>query len=242
VPGAEAVHDWQLLKELAQRHDGFIAIGPEEVHQAFEQGAIAVLFVVTGRFPDIEILVPGLASSGLVCRIVTRMTADEDEEAQDSADSAEEFWGKDKGTSWLSLWFPHTLQRCFGHDLVGGPVATCGHPCQAPWNHECQNSCAKCRGHNDTCICGGVVRYYPDVTVACGVWEMNDRGQMRAQQQGGRTNHIVCGICGAEGTVKECAGCYLRICQNCTCSLPHVCPYCQDCCDYFEDRRTGWAG
>ena len=161
-------------------------------------------------------------------------------EAQDSADLAEEFWGKDKGTSWLSPWFPHTLQRCFGYDLVGGPVVTCGHPCQAPWNHECQNSCAKCRGHNDTCICGGVVRYYPDVTVACGVWEMNDRGQMRAQQQGGRTNHIVCAICGAEGTVKECAGCYLRICQNCTCSLPHVCPYCQDCCDYFEDRRPSF--
>ena len=70
---AGAHHDWQLLKELAQRDDGFIAIGPEEVHQAFEQGAIAVLFVVTGRFPDIEILVPGLASSGLVCRIVNEV-------------------------------------------------------------------------------------------------------------------------------------------------------------------------
>ena len=50
--------------------------------------------------------------------------------------------------------------------------------------------------------------------------------------------HLTCKICGGEPTVAYCGACYSRVCEPCSCHLHWDCRYCQDCCDYWEDRRA----
>ena len=51
----------------------------------------------------------------------------------------------------------------------------------------------------------------------------------------GVVQHLQCGICGNEGTVKDCVAC-VRVCRQCDCTGHTVCHYCNNCCMRFN----GW--
>ena len=50
--------------------------------------------------------------------------------------------------------------------------------------------------------------------------------------------HLVCGICAHQGTVKECDGCYLRVCRRCDCQAHDRCRFCEDCCVRLYDSPS----
>ena len=50
--------------------------------------------------------------------------------------------------------------------------------------------------------------------------------------------HLVCGICAHQGTVKECDGCYLRVCGRCDCQAHDRCRFCEDCCVRLNDSSS----
>ena len=52
---------------------------------------------------------------------------------------------------------------------------------------------------------------------------------------------LACGVCGVEGTVKECHSCTLRVCQQCTCKEPHSCAWCEDCCDRWSSSEKTYS-
>lgn len=70
-PAAEAIQrDWRRFAELVRHRDGHVAYGPDEIYEAQQQNAIAVLFLPAGRYPEVEAQATQMRAAGLVCHVV----------------------------------------------------------------------------------------------------------------------------------------------------------------------------
>lgn len=70
VDDARVLQDWTQLMNLASSHPDYVAFGAEAVKATHEQGAISVLFLPRGHYPDVELLAPRMRAAGLSCHVI----------------------------------------------------------------------------------------------------------------------------------------------------------------------------
>lgn len=68
----DSVRDWRRFAELVRCRDRHVAMGPEEVYEAQQQNLLGVIFLQTGRYPEVEALADRIRAAGIMCHLISQ--------------------------------------------------------------------------------------------------------------------------------------------------------------------------